>query len=109
MAEIVERKKNLRAEDKSNLKPSSSNSPMITYGRYIYVFSKWYDYSDIIIENGKNNYDDEGKPSNRNEAYNLYGVDIHDSLSNMCHVKLVQFKTKKEKLDYLMKKYLRIY
>jgi len=42
MMDIIERKKNMGLDDRSNVRPSAA-SPMLTDGRYIYIISKWFD------------------------------------------------------------------
>lgn len=98
MNEIIEKKKNLGAEDKSNTRPTT-RSPMTTDGRYIYIFSKWYDDVDVNLDKAVDDDDDEPKNTYKKTTISIYGVDIYDPLSNMSHVKSVKFNTNKKKED----------
>ncbi len=99
LSEIIEKKKNLGLEDKANLRPSSA-SPMTTDGRYIYVFSKWYDEVDAGIDQNAED-EEEGEESkantNKKTSYSIYGVNVYDPLSNMMPIKSVKLNFKKEK------------
>ena len=91
MMEIIERKKTMGLDDKSNVRPSDS-SPMLTDGRFIYIISKWYDQED---EAEKNNEEDDGDinaiNNNKNKKSSaIFGVNIYDPLNNMCHVRCLQ-------------------
>ena len=91
MMEIIERKKTMGLEDKSNVRPSDA-SPMLSDGRFIYIISKWYDQED---EAEKNNEEDDGDinaiNNNKNKKSSaIFGVNIYDPLNNMCHVRCLQ-------------------
>ena len=91
MMEIIERKRTLGLDDKSNIRPSDS-SPMITDGRFIYIISKWYDQED---EGEKKDEEDDGDintmGTNKNKKSSaIFGVNIYDPLNNMCHVRSLQ-------------------
>ena len=90
MNEIIEKKKNIGAEDKPNSRPTSL-SPMVTDGRYIYIFSKWYDDVDVNFDKQADDDDDEPKNTNKKTTISIYGVDIYDPLANMIHIKSVKF------------------
>jgi hypothetical protein len=95
MNEIIEKKKNLGAEDKSNNRPCTA-SPMVSDGRYIYIFSKWYDDIEVNLDKAADDDDDEPKQPQKKQFVSIYGVDIYDPLSNMVHIKSVKFNIKKE-------------
>lgn len=96
MTEIIEKKKNFGAEDKSNSRPSTS-SPLISDGRYIYIFSKWYDEVDVNFDKQVDDDDDEPKAQNKKTSFSIYGVDVYDPLDNMSNVKSVKFNLSKQK------------
>ena len=98
LSEIIEKKKNLGLDERSNLRPSSS-SPITTDGRFIYVFSKWYDEVDAGIDENADDEDKEEAKANANKktTISIYGVSIYDPLSNMMHVRSVKLNFKKEK------------
>ena len=56
MMELIERKRTLGLEDKSNIRPGDA-SPMLSDGRFIYIVSKWYDQED---EGDKKDEEDDG-------------------------------------------------
>ena len=92
MMDIIERKKNLGLDDRSNVRPSAA-SPMLTDGRYIYIISKWFD--NINNEEDRKEDDEENEneiDNNKKEKENkaIFGVNIYDPLNNMCHVRSVQ-------------------
>ena len=89
MNEIIEKKKNMGSEDKPNQRPTSS-SPMTTDGRYIYIFSKWFDDYDSNIDKAADDDDDEPKNANKKPIVSIYGVDIYDPLNDMCNVKSIK-------------------
>ena len=100
MMEIIERKKTLGLEDKSNIRPSDA-SPMLSDGRFIYIISKWYDQEN---EGEKKEEEDDGdiNTTNKNKKSTaIFGVNIYDPLNNMCHVRSLQLipilKEKEEK------------
>ena len=104
MMEIIERKKTLGLDDKSNIRPSDS-SPMLSDGRFIYIISKWYDQNN---EEEKKDEEDDGDintgSSNKDKKSSaIFGVNIYDPLNNMCHVRSLQLITtiieKEEKID----------
>ena len=92
MMDIIERKKNMGLDDKTNVRPSAA-SPMLSDGRYIYIVSKWFDN----VNNGEDKKDDDEEneneiDNNKKEKENkaIFGVNIYDPLNNMCHVRSVQ-------------------
>ena len=92
MMDIIERKKNMGLDDRSNVRPSAA-SPMLTDGRYIYIISKWFD--NINNEEDRKEDDEENEneiDNNKKEKENkaIFGVNIYDPLNNMCHVRSVQ-------------------
>jgi alpha-tubulin suppressor-like RCC1 family protein len=95
MNEIIEKKKNLGAEDKSNNRPCTA-SPMVSDGRFVYIFSKWYDDIEVLDDKAADDDDDEPKQPTKKQFMSIYGVDIYDPMSNMIHMRSVKFNIKKE-------------
>ena len=102
MMELIERKRTLGLEDKSNIRPGDA-SPMLSDGRFIYIVSKWYDQED---EGDKKDEEDDGdiNPNAKSKkSYAIFGVNVYDPLNNMCHVRSLQLipvlTEKQEKTD----------
>jgi len=95
MNELIEKKKNMGAEDKPNQRPTTA-SPITTDGRYIYIMSKWFDEYDTNLEKVQDDDDDEPKNINKKAIVSIYGVDIYDPLNNMCNIKSVKLNLKKQ-------------
>ncbi len=72
---------------------------MNTHGRYIYIFSKWYDDVDVNLDKAADDDDDEPKNTNKKSSNSIYGADIYDSLSNMSYIKSIKFNTSKKRED----------
>ena len=93
MMEIIERKKIMGLEDKSNVRPTDA-SPMLTEGRYIYIISKWYDEENDFEKKDEEDDGDINTNSNNNnknkQSLAIFGVNIYDPLNNMCHVRSIQ-------------------
>lgn len=98
MNEIIEKKKNMGAEDKPNVRPQTA-SPISTDGRYIYVLSKWFDDYDSYLEKAADDDDDEPKNINKKPIISIFGIDVYDPLNDMCNIKSIKLTLESQKTN----------
>jgi hypothetical protein len=49
---------------------------------YIYILSKWYDNFDVNLDKAA---DEEPNITNKKTTISIYGVEIYDPVSKICH------------------------